>query len=51
LTDAVDGYFEDELIVGAELVVIKNHKIVLHEVVGWTDRENEVPKRKITFQY
>ena len=43
LTSIVQGYFDDEQIVGAELVLIKNRKIVLHEAVGWNDRENEIP--------
>jgi len=48
LADLVQSYFKEELIVGAELVVIKNRKIVLHEVVGWNDRENEIPMEKNT---
>ena len=48
LADTVRSYFDEELIVGAELVVIKNRKIVLHEVVGWNDRENEVPMERNT---
>jgi len=46
LTETVRGYLDEETIVGAELVVIKNRYIVLHEVVGWKDRENEVPMEK-----
>jgi CubicO group peptidase (beta-lactamase class C family) len=46
LTETVRGYLDEELIVGAELVVIKNRSIVLHEAVGWNDRENEVPMEK-----
>ena len=46
LTKTVRGYLDEELIVGAELVVIKNRSIVLHEVVGWKDREHEVPIEK-----
>ena len=46
LAEIVQSYFDEELIVGAELVVIKNHKIVLHEVVGWRDRENEITMEK-----
>ena len=46
LADTVRGYFDEELIAGAELVIIKNRRIVLHEVVGWKDRENEVPMEK-----
>lgn len=30
-------------IVGAELLVIKNRRIVWHEAVGWSDRERRVP--------
>jgi CubicO group peptidase (beta-lactamase class C family) len=48
LADIVQGYFDEELIVGAEFVVIKNRKIVLHEVVGWNDRENEIPMERNT---
>ncbi len=48
LADAVQRYFDEELIVGAELVVIKNRKIVLHEAVGWNDRENEIPMERDT---
>ncbi len=48
LADIVQSYFDEELIVGAELVVIKNRKIVLHEVFGWNDRENEIPMEKNT---
>ncbi len=46
LANVVKSYFDEELIVGSELVVIKNRKIVLHEVVGWNDRENEIPMEK-----
>jgi CubicO group peptidase (beta-lactamase class C family) len=46
LTETVRGYLDEEMIIGAELVVIKNRSIVLHEVVGWSDRENEVPMEK-----
>ena len=48
LADIVRSYFDEEMIVGAELVVIKNRKIVLHEVVGWSDRENEIPMERNT---
>jgi len=46
LADTVRGYFDEEMIVGAELVVIKNRRIVLHEVFGWKDRENEIPMER-----
>ncbi len=48
LAELVQSYFEDELIVGAELVVIKNRKIVLHEAFGWNDREDEIPMERNT---
>ncbi len=48
LANTVRSYFNEELIVGAELVVIKNRKIVLHEVVGWKDRENKIPMDRNT---
>ena len=46
LTETIRGYVDKEMIVGAEFVVIKNRHIVLHEVAGWKDRENEVPMEK-----
>jgi len=46
LTEIVQGYYDKEEIVGAELMVIKNRKIVLHEVFGWKDMESEAPMEK-----
>ncbi|MFH2110574.1 MAG: serine hydrolase domain-containing protein [Candidatus Bathyarchaeota archaeon] len=46
LAETVRDYLDEETIVGAELLVIKNRNIVLHEVVGWKDRENEIPMEK-----
>ncbi len=43
LADVVRGYVADDIIVGAELVVIKNRRIVLHEAIGWKDRDDEMP--------
>ena len=34
---------EQGRIVGAELLVIKNRKIVWHQAVGWSDRERRIP--------
>jgi len=48
LADIVQGYLDNERIVGAELMVLKNRYIVMHEVFGWSDRENEVPMTKNT---
>jgi hypothetical protein len=38
LSDIVQGYVDEERIVGAELMVLKNRYVVLHEVFGWKDR-------------
>lgn len=48
LSSAVAGYMSTEEIVGAELVVIKNRRTVLHEVFGWSDREDGVRMDKNT---
>ncbi|MCP4212878.1 MAG: alpha/beta fold hydrolase [Halieaceae bacterium] len=42
LVEIVSGYVEEEKVVGAELAVVKNRKIVLHEAFGWQDKENEM---------
>ncbi|NQV35038.1 MAG: beta-lactamase family protein [Phycisphaeraceae bacterium] len=43
LTEEVDGYIRDEKIVGAELLVIKNRKAVLHKGFGWRNRDKDIP--------
>ena len=43
LAEEVDGYVRDHRVVGAELLVIKNRKTVLHQGFGWRDREAKVP--------
>ncbi len=48
LANEVQGYFDDGLIVGAELVVIKNRRVVLHEAIGWKDREDSAPMQRHT---
>jgi len=48
LAEAVRGYVEHEEIVGAELVVIKNRHVILHEAFGWRDREEAVPMQPNT---
>jgi CubicO group peptidase (beta-lactamase class C family) len=48
LASEVQGYFDDGLIVGAELVVIKNRRVVLHEAIGWKDREDGAPMERST---
>jgi CubicO group peptidase (beta-lactamase class C family) len=48
LTDIVQGYVDDELIVGAELLIIKNRRTVLHQTIGWKDREEKIPMERNT---
>ena len=48
LSDNVRGYLDADQIVGAELVVIKNRRTVLHEVFGWRDREDKAEMEKNT---
>lgn len=43
LADRVYKWVKQGKIVGAEVVVIKNGKIVLHEASGWSDRERRIP--------
>jgi CubicO group peptidase (beta-lactamase class C family) len=39
LVDRVEGWVEGGEIVGAEMLIVKDRKIILHETVGWSDRE------------
>src|SRR5262245_27665856 len=39
----VQGYVDSEKIVGAELLVIRNDRVVLHRGYGWRHREERVP--------
>jgi CubicO group peptidase (beta-lactamase class C family) len=43
LVDLAAGWVADDRIVGAEMLIVKDRKIVLHETVGWSDREAGVP--------
>ncbi len=43
LAAVVQGYIDDELALGAELLVIKNRRTVLHRAFGWKDRESDQP--------
>ena len=43
LVDTMEHWVSGGEVVGAELVVIKDRQIVLHEVVGWKDRERQIP--------
>lgn len=39
---------EEKRLIGAELVVLKNRRVVLHETAGWKDRESRTPLEKNT---
>ncbi|MFC1725626.1 serine hydrolase domain-containing protein [candidate division KSB1 bacterium] len=41
LESIVNGFVEEDLIVGAELLVIKERRTVLHKGFGWKDREKQ----------
>ena len=43
LSQLVQSFVDEEEIVGAELLVIKNGRSILHEAYGWRDREAELP--------
>src|SRR5262249_19201655 len=48
LGDEVSGYVKAGTIVGAELLVIKNRRAILHEVYGDRDREDKRPMERNT---
>jgi CubicO group peptidase (beta-lactamase class C family) len=48
IADIIRGYVEKDTIVGAELAVIKNRRLVFHEGFGLRDQEQEVPWSKNT---
>jgi CubicO group peptidase (beta-lactamase class C family) len=48
LASGVRGYVERDEITGAELLVIKNRRTVLHETFGWRDREQKIPMERNT---
>lgn len=43
LAHVVQGYLDKDMLVGGELLVIKNRHVVLHKVFGDRDREDSVP--------
>ena len=43
LADQVASWVTSDDLVGAEILIVKRRKIVLHEAVGWSDRETGVP--------
>lgn len=46
LADRVYNWVKQGRIVGAEVLVVKNRKIVLHEASGWSDRQRRIPLRR-----
>ena len=46
LIDTVDSFVTQGKVMGAELVVIKDDKIIIHEASGWNDKENGLPLEK-----
>jgi len=43
LSDTVEAWVGNGLVVGAEILLIKDRKVVLHEAMGWSDRGEDVP--------
>jgi CubicO group peptidase (beta-lactamase class C family) len=48
LTDVLNRLIQENRLVGAELVVLKNRRVVLHETAGWKDRETQTRMEKNT---
>src|SRR5580700_6438903 len=48
IADEVAGYAKEGIIVGGELLIVKNRKTVLHEVCGDRDREDKRPMDRNT---
>jgi CubicO group peptidase (beta-lactamase class C family) len=46
LADRVLKWVKQGKIVGVEVMVVKNRKIVLHEAFGWSDRERRIPLQR-----
>lgn len=48
LSELVEGFVEADEVVGAELLIIKNRRTVMHEVFGHDDRGRDLPLEKNT---
>ena len=46
LVRLVGGWVSDGEIIGAEFMLVKDRKIVLHEAMGWNDMERGLPMRR-----
>ena len=42
IADQIKDWVRDDRIVGGEIMILKDKKIVLHEAIGWSDREREI---------
>lgn len=48
LSELIKGWTDSGVIVGAELLVIKNRRTILHDTLGWRDREDGLPMERDT---
>ncbi len=48
VTAAVEKWVRDELIVGAEVLLVKDGQVVLHEAIGWSDKAAGTPLQRNT---
>lgn len=48
ISSTVDNLVEDGEIVGAELLIIEDRNILLHETYGWKNQEEKIPMEKNT---
>ncbi|MER8543308.1 beta-lactamase family protein [Mesorhizobium sp. M1334] len=46
--ETVHAWVDEDRIVGAAMLVICRNQIVLHETVGWSDRERQIPMKTDT---
>lgn len=46
ITSEVRTWVDEKDVVGAEFMILKDRKVVLHEAVGWMDAEDKVPMAK-----
>ncbi|MDX1674281.1 MAG: serine hydrolase domain-containing protein [Longimicrobiales bacterium] len=46
LGDDIVSWVADSVLVGAELLIVKDGKVVFHEAYGWNDREEQRPIRR-----
>ncbi|MCA9277591.1 MAG: beta-lactamase family protein [Phycisphaeraceae bacterium] len=49
LVEVAEQFVADDRIVGAEMLIVKNRKTILHEAVGWSDREAGIPLKENSY--